>query len=200
MKILVIRHGESLADILKVHEGRADFELTEKGKNQVSLLAEYIKKNFNVSVIYSSTLKRAKETAQILSYATNSSLIMKDELMEFNNGKLAGLSYEVANILYPYVDVPISESVYDMECVLDFHNRANRILEEIISITKDDETIAIISHGGLIKRLYMNFMGFEVISNVSYPSGDTGLHIWEIDNNKRFIRSSNYLEHTKNIG
>ena len=30
MQILLIRHGESEADILNVHEGRADFELTER--------------------------------------------------------------------------------------------------------------------------------------------------------------------------
>lgn len=31
MRIVVIRLGESEADILNVHEGRADFNLTEKG-------------------------------------------------------------------------------------------------------------------------------------------------------------------------
>lgn len=31
MRILVIRHGESEADLLDVHEGRADFELTKRG-------------------------------------------------------------------------------------------------------------------------------------------------------------------------
>ena len=35
MRILVIRHGESEADILDVHEGRADFELTERGHRRV---------------------------------------------------------------------------------------------------------------------------------------------------------------------
>ena len=35
MQILLIRHGESEADILHVHEGRADFELTDKGRQQV---------------------------------------------------------------------------------------------------------------------------------------------------------------------
>ena len=34
MQILLIRHGESEADILHVHEGRADFELTDKGDNK----------------------------------------------------------------------------------------------------------------------------------------------------------------------
>jgi len=30
MQILLIRHGESEANILNVHEGRTDFELTER--------------------------------------------------------------------------------------------------------------------------------------------------------------------------
>ncbi|WP_241973191.1 histidine phosphatase family protein, partial [Bacillus cereus] len=38
MQILLIRHGESEADILNVHEGRADFELTKKGRQQVQRL------------------------------------------------------------------------------------------------------------------------------------------------------------------
>lgn len=38
MKLLIVRHGESEADILQVHEGRADFELTEKGHKQAAYL------------------------------------------------------------------------------------------------------------------------------------------------------------------
>ena len=40
MQILLIRHGESEADILHVHEGRADFELTEKGDNKYKTCTE----------------------------------------------------------------------------------------------------------------------------------------------------------------
>ena len=35
MLLLLIRHGESEADLLDVHEGRADFELTERGHKLV---------------------------------------------------------------------------------------------------------------------------------------------------------------------
>ncbi len=44
MQILLIRHGESEADILHVHEGRADFELTDKGRQQVQRLVQKVKK------------------------------------------------------------------------------------------------------------------------------------------------------------
>ena len=62
MILLVIRHGESEADILNVHEGRADFELTEKGHKQAAAMAKYVAANYHVRRIYSSTLKRAAQT------------------------------------------------------------------------------------------------------------------------------------------
>lgn len=40
MELLVIRHGQSEADILKCHEGRADFPLTDLGVRQGKLMAE----------------------------------------------------------------------------------------------------------------------------------------------------------------
>ena len=41
MNLLVIRHGQSEADILKVIEGRADFPLTELGHKQAEAMAEW---------------------------------------------------------------------------------------------------------------------------------------------------------------
>ena len=70
MILLVIRHGESEADILDVHEGRADFELTQKGHRQAAAMAKYVAGNYRVTRIYASTLKRAAQTARYLSDET----------------------------------------------------------------------------------------------------------------------------------
>ena len=51
MKLLVIRHGESEADILNVHEGRADFELTERGHRQAEAMSEYVSENYQIAKI-----------------------------------------------------------------------------------------------------------------------------------------------------
>ena len=67
MRIIVIRHGESEGDILNVHEGRADFNLTEKGHIQAEAMAEYVSKTYKIDKIYVSTLKRAVQTAKHLS-------------------------------------------------------------------------------------------------------------------------------------
>ena len=83
MRILVIRHGESEADILDVHEGRADFELTERGHRQAEAMAHYVKEHYDISAIYCSTLKRAYQTAAHLSEATGIQLTPEEKLMEF---------------------------------------------------------------------------------------------------------------------
>jgi 2,3-bisphosphoglycerate-dependent phosphoglycerate mutase len=66
MQILLIRHGESEADLLHVHEGRADFELTALGRQQVKAMAQQVKAKYPPDFIWASTLKRASETASVL--------------------------------------------------------------------------------------------------------------------------------------
>lgn len=101
MRVLIIRHGESEADLLDVHEGRADFELTELGREQAERMAIWVKDNYKIDRIYASTLKRAKQTAIALSQEVGIPIEETEYLMEFNNGLIAGLSRKEAaqNIL-----------------------------------------------------------------------------------------------------
>jgi 2,3-bisphosphoglycerate-dependent phosphoglycerate mutase len=93
MEILLIRHGESEGDILQVHEGRADLLLTDRGRRQAREMAKVVKEKYMPELIWSSTLKRARETAEILDSETGIAVIEEDGIREFNNGVLAGLPY-----------------------------------------------------------------------------------------------------------
>lgn len=97
----MIRHGQSEADLLGVHEGRADFPLTSLGQKQAEMMSTFVATNFPPEVILSSPLLRAKATAMSLREAVECDVILDEDLMEFNNGVLAGLSREVAAIQYP---------------------------------------------------------------------------------------------------
>ncbi len=98
MELLIIRHGESEADLLGVHEGRADFPLTMLGEKQAKRMATYIEQHYPPNIILSSPLIRAKRTANILQESIGCELIVEKDLMEFNNGVLAGLSRKEAAI------------------------------------------------------------------------------------------------------
>jgi 2,3-bisphosphoglycerate-dependent phosphoglycerate mutase len=196
MKILIIRHGESEADILGVHEGREDFELTAKGKMQAEAMAKWINQNFCIDKIYSSTLKRARQTAELLSKETSIDIAFRDELMEFNNGLLAGLSREEADRKYPRIpDLPVHKSVYGMESRLEFRYRADYTLSAILNENDMESTIAVVSHGGMINQLYHSFLSLPVASNIHIATGDTGIHLWHLDDKGRSIVFSNYTNY-----
>ncbi len=200
MKLLIIRHGESEADILNVHEGRADFNLTNKGHLQAQAMADYVRKNYSIDKIYASPLKRAVQTATHLSEATNIPVITDENLMEFNNGLIAGLSWEDADAKYPKVqNLPVHAAVYEQESKLEFRHRAEYILSKIIAENDDDATITIISHGGFINQLYQAFLHLPVISGTFFVTGDTGIHEWLIKGQDRYILKSNSLTHLNTL-
>ena len=200
MKLLIIRHGESEADILKVHEGRADFPLTERGHAQARAMAAYVASRYALSRIYASTLTRAMQTARHLAEETGLEFIPDDDLMEFNNGLLAGLPYDEARAKYPLVrDLPADRSVYGMESMNAFRARAEAAFRRITSMTAPEETVAIVSHGGMINQLWHVLLGLPVESRLWFSTADTGIHEWDIGPKGVRIVHANLTGHAAGI-
>lgn len=200
MILLVIRHGESEADLLDVHEGRADFELTERGHKQAEAMAECVAKDYEITKIYASPLKRAAQTAEHLSSETGVDIIFDADLMEFNNGLLAGLKRDVADKLYPEVkNLPINQAVYDQETKVDFRSRAVKALNRILTENEQDSVIAIVTHGGMINQLYGAMLNLPIDGKIFFCTGDTGIHIWKISENGNYIIKVNKDDHIHEI-
>lgn len=200
MKLLVIRHGESEADLLGVHEGRADFELTARGHRQAEAMARFVRENYQLSAIWCSTLKRAYQTAAHLSEATGIPLTPDDRLMEFNNGLIAGLEESVAREKYPPVEgLPVHAAVYEQESILEFRFRADYMFSKIVSETPPDAAAVIVTHGGMVNQLYRAFLRLPVDSDIGFATGDTGIHEWSITKDRRVIVKANMTAHTEGL-
>jgi len=69
MKLYLIRHGQSKANEQGYHQGKGDIwqdtSLTKKGKEQTEIVADRLETE-PIDIIYSSDLKRAKQTAKII--------------------------------------------------------------------------------------------------------------------------------------
>jgi len=190
MDLLVIRHGQSEADILNVIEGRADFNLTELGQQQADLMAKWVNGYMKIDKIFSSSLKRAKQTAEKLSIAINVPVVLMDDLMEWRNGLIAGLSHSEANEKYPEPKIKYPHTaVYEQESNIEFRARAETALSKIINENPPDSKIVIVSHGGMINRLFQSFLMLPTISGIGIVSGDTGIHHWKINGDTPYARS-----------
>ena len=200
MIVLVVRHGEFEADLLDVHEGRADFELTERGHRQAEAMAEYVSKNYKLSRIYASTLKRAAQTAQHLSKRAGIETTFDPDLMEFNNGLLAGLSREEASIRYPEVkDLPIDQAVYGQESKVEFRSRGVKALDRVLSENGSEDIVAIVTHGGMVNQLYGALFHTPIGDNSFFRTSDTGIHIWEITARGNYVLKANMDNHIRGI-
>lgn len=197
MELLIIRHGQSEADLLGVHEGRADFPLTELGTVQAKMMAKYVAEKFPPDLILSSPLKRASCTAQILHEEIGCEIQFNDDLMEFNNGILAGLSKKVASIKYPLPKGgrPVHIPIQDGESELAFRYRAERIFHKIVFDYKDYRRVAIVSHGGIISNIIKSFLNQPNNMDFVFATGDTGIHLLELKEDLRLVKFMNKQEH-----
>lgn len=152
--LILIRHGETNKNLNNSLHVRNDVEsLNETGKKQMEETAEKLKE-LSPERIYSSTEKRAVESAQILSRVLNIPMEKIDGMQEWNLGVFTGKSRdEIKNILEPmtmeekYVYVPKGGESWKT-----FETRLIAVVKKIVEANKD-KTVAVVTHGGAIKAL-----------------------------------------------
>lgn len=199
--MLIIRHGESEADLRGVHEGRADFPLTSKGHAQAEAMSDYISTYYDVDRILVSTLSRAIQTAEHLSVKTGIPLETREELCEWNNGLLAGLPFREAMEKYPPTPGrPMHMAEHECESDLEFRFRIEAALSRILYEMCEGETIAVFSHGHSIALMYRAVLKLPVDSKTMFLTGDTGFHEWLLgDNGSVRVVRSNCTDHLRSL-
>ena len=91
MKLILVRHGETEWNKQRRIQGcRSDTRLNPYGLEQADRLAAVLRKE-RIDAIYSSPLKRAAETAQIIAESCKLPMLMFNELREIDAGALDGL-------------------------------------------------------------------------------------------------------------
>lgn len=194
MILLILRHGQTEADLMGVHEGREDYKMTELGHEQAKNMAKYISSRFNPDLVISSTMTRTMQTTEQIVKNLNSEVIYDNRLVEWNNGVLAGLKREEALIKYPMPPNgrPITEAIEDGESELAFRHRIEEALYELLDNYKDKEQILIVSHGGTISHILNILLNHSITEGFVYPTADLGLHCIEIKGQKKIIHFLNY--------
>ena len=97
IKLILIRHGQSIWNAENRFTGWVDIELSDKGRDEALKSGELIKKlNIKIDICYTSYLKRAIETLTIILKSNDLSLKFNTawELNERHYGSLTGLNKE----------------------------------------------------------------------------------------------------------
>ena len=194
MNLFVIRHGESEGDFLKLIEGRADFPLTRTGLKQADEVGKWLRDNYQIDLIYSSPLKRAKQTADVIAGYFGSSVQVLYDLISYDNGYIAGLSQAEADERYPEPDIKYPHSeIYGMESMINFRARVETALSKILYECNPNYSIAVVTHGGVINELYSAFLRLPVTSEIIFSSAPASINHWTYRGSKRKVIFSNMV-------
>ncbi len=98
--LYMMRHGESVANAMRVFLGHGDLDLTKTGHAQAERTAKYLK-GIPCDAIYASDLLRAFHTAEHTACAVGLPVIPAPQLREIDAGKWDGMAFDDIGIVYP---------------------------------------------------------------------------------------------------
>jgi len=152
-KLIIIRHGETLWNVEGKKQGQLDSSLTALGIEQAQALAQrLIEESF--TVLYSSDLGRAAETARYIADRTNHKVCLDEKLRERNFGIFQGLTDGQIKNEYPaeyhsHLADRVDYVIPNGESLRQFYARVTACLENLTARTAG-QTIAVVTHGGVI--------------------------------------------------
>ncbi|XP_030975491.1 phosphoglycerate mutase-like protein 4 [Quercus lobata] len=159
-EIIVVRHGETEWNHDGRIQGHLDVELNEAGRQQAAAVADRLSKEPNISAVYSSDLKRAFETAQIIATSCGGLEVSKEpDLRERHLGDLQGLVLrEAAKVSTKAYQAFLSHSTDQEipgggESLDQLYERCTSSLERIGRKHKG-ERVVVVTHGGVIRTFY----------------------------------------------
>jgi broad specificity phosphatase PhoE len=101
-ELILVRHGQSTANALGVAQGRADYPLSDKGRDQARKTGDRLKRELGaVDGIYASPLSRAAETARLIAEPFGMTPLYVDDLVEADVGALSGLTWDQFRDAHP---------------------------------------------------------------------------------------------------
>ncbi len=153
MKIFLVRHGETTGDVEDRYGGSYDDNLTDLGKEQLTVTADNLVGK-GIEIIFVSPLIRARESAEIISSKIECPVEIVNGLEERSYGVLSGLTKAEALEKYPEVVEAHKDPLNTDPEGESFADFRNRVLDTFGKITqKEYNTIAVVSHGGPIKQI-----------------------------------------------
>ena len=164
--ILLVRHGQTEWNRVERFRGRIDIELNATGLEQARKTASRIQKHWQPAAIFSSPLKRATQTANLIAESQNLQVISDPALMDIDYGGWQGLTPDEVRSRWPeqiefwyrhpeLAQIPAGESLVQVQ---------TRAMALVTSISKDNPnaTLLLVSHTVVNRLILLGILGLGI--------------------------------------
>ncbi|MBQ8431346.1 MAG: histidine phosphatase family protein [Clostridia bacterium] len=152
--LILVRHGESIANLQLLRSGQTDFALSELGYRQADMTADYLKDTYPIDVIYASDLSRTMATAAPTARALGLEIRPDKELREINAGIWEGISRS-APIDMDLFQAWMNDGAVAPEGGETHRHMRARVNAEVDRILAENpgKCVALFTHWGVIQKI-----------------------------------------------
>ena len=164
-KLYLIRHGETDYNNALRFQGQTDIPLNEKGIEQAKKAADFFR-DIPLQAIYTSTLIRAKTTAEIIAGVKGMDVQETDALREMSFGIWENMNSKDIQKKYAkewkdFFASPARTTIPQGESMSDVQKRAYPTVQEILDRYPEGD-VAFVAHGGIIRVLMCTMLGLDL--------------------------------------
>lgn len=161
--VYLARHGQSDWNAEGRWQGNADRPLTELGRQQAQELAERLA-SVPLEAVYSSDLRRARETAEPVAARQGLEVQTRAELREVDVGSWSGLSREEVEERFPAAFATWREGGQGWVDGEAYEHMAERVVTAVLEIAGSHPggSVLVVAHGGPIRALHSVALGLDI--------------------------------------
>ena len=199
--LILIRHGQSIYNLENRFTGWKDVDLTDKGINEAKN-ASILLKDYTIDIAFTSKLKRAQNTLNIILENLNLSIPITQNisLNERDYGDLVDQNKAEASVKYGADQVQIWRRSYDVpppngESLKDTYDRCIPFFKSILS---NDKNIIISAHGNSIRAIVKYLLNISEEDILKTEIGWCEPWVFKIKDNKVIDLDILYFESESN--
>ncbi len=198
-QIILARHGETEWNVEEVFRGRIDIELNETGMKQAELLAKYLSA-VKIDAIYSSPLKRALKTAEVIASYHKLDVEIAPGLVDFNYGEWQGLPHQEVKDKYKelygeWIKNPHQVRIPAGESLNDVRERAMGVVNNVTNTYKG--TVVLVSHRVVNKVLICALLRLDNSHFWDIKQDTCGITTFTYENERFILTEHNNTSYLK---
>ena len=203
-RLVLVRHGQTSANYLRVLCGSTDLPLDPVGERQAQLVAQRIATEMAIDALVSSPMTRARATASPIAALTGLDIEEAHDLREVSFGDLEGSTVEHLETKHPHI----------AELMLDPHNTSLRWpngdhMQEFYARTQSAfaeiahahvrKTVVVVAHGAVIGGYLRYVTGAPINAWRTHGVRNCSISLVDVVDGRPTVSSANDCAHLDTV-
>jgi broad specificity phosphatase PhoE len=199
--LILVRHGQTAWNEDERFRGRTDLPLDETGLQQVEAAAHRIAAEYRPVAVFSSPLRRAMQTAEVIARSAGLSVQSHPGLIDLDYGEFAGLSPVEAETRFPglyrtWLSAPHVVRFPGGESLSSVRERTTDLVHQVME-RYPGQQVVLVSHQAVCRVLLCSLLGVHNGYISRFRVDTASISVFEVHQSRATLVAVNDTCHLK---